>query len=147
MFAIWGGITRAEIRGARESPQVAAIRGSQIPDYICLVLGHRISQLRTIDSIQFGTRATHLIATHAFGPLGLRRLSVRVLGYNARAVACFRKAGFVEEGRAREAAFVAGDWHDDILMGLLKTEYTPAVYDTPKRRKSAKTRNALKEPT
>ena len=94
-----------------------------------------------------GTRATHLIAAHAFGPLGLRRLSVRVLGYNARAVACFRKAGFVEEGRAREAAFVAGGWHDDILMGLLKTEYTPAIYDAPKRRKPAEARTAAKETT
>jgi RimJ/RimL family protein N-acetyltransferase len=34
---------------------------------------------------------------------GLHRVSVRVLTSNARAIACYRKCGFVEEGREREA--------------------------------------------
>lgn len=83
-----------------------------------------------------GTRAAHLIVAHAFGALGLHRLGVRVLDYNARAVACFRKVGFADEGRVREASRVAGQWHDDILMGLLHTEYTPAVYDAEDSRKT-----------
>lgn len=84
-----------------------------------------------------GARATHLLAAHAFGALALRRLSVRVLDFNARAIACCRKVGFVEEGREREAAFVAGTWHDEILMGLLHAEYTPAVYPSSKKPKAS----------
>jgi RimJ/RimL family protein N-acetyltransferase len=30
--------------------------------------------------------------------------------------------GFVEEGREREAALVASEWHDDVIMGLLSRE-------------------------
>lgn len=87
-----------------------------------------------------GTRATHLIAAHAFGALALHRLSVRVLDFNARAVACCRKVGFVEEGIERQSSFCAGDWHDSILMGLIKPEYSPAVYPARKPRKAAKPR-------
>jgi RimJ/RimL family protein N-acetyltransferase len=44
---------------------------------------------------------------------------VRVLTSNARAIACHRKCGFVEEGREREAVSVEGGWQDDLVMGLL----------------------------
>ena len=60
---------------------------------------------------------------YAFNVLKLHRLSVRVLEYNARAIRAYRKCGFVVEGREREAAFVDGVWHDDIMMGLLSNEY------------------------
>jgi len=86
----------------------------------------------------FGTRATHLIAAHAFGTLALHRLSVRVLDFNTRAVACFGKVGFVDEGRERQSCFRAGNWHDNILMGLIQPDYTPAVYPAPKKRRAAK---------
>ena len=50
-------------------------------------------------------------------------MSVRVLASNARAIACYRKCGFLEEGREREAAFVEGGWQDDLIMGLLDREF------------------------
>jgi RimJ/RimL family protein N-acetyltransferase len=70
-----------------------------------------------------GTRATHLIAAHAFDTLGLHRLGLRVLAFNKRAIASYRKAGFVTEGRARQSAYIAGEWFDDIMMGLLAPEW------------------------
>lgn len=70
-----------------------------------------------------GTTAMRLLATHAFGPLLLRRLSLRVVSYNTRAIAAFKKAGFVEEGREREAGRVAATWHDDVIMGLLARDF------------------------
>ncbi len=73
-----------------------------------------------------GTTAIRLLAAHAFGPLLLRRLSLRVVGYNTRAIAAFKKAGFVEEGREREAGCIAGVWHDDVIMGLLKSDAGPS---------------------
>lgn len=70
-----------------------------------------------------GTRAMRLVARHAFETLGLNRLSLRVLDFNARAIAAYEKVGFKLEGREREAAIIAGQWHDDLLMGLLAREF------------------------
>ncbi len=66
-----------------------------------------------------GPTAIALLARHAFGPLALRRVGVRVVGYNRRAIAAFKKAGFIEEGRERQAGRVGDTWHDDVIMGLL----------------------------
>ncbi|MBZ9869198.1 GNAT family N-acetyltransferase [Mesorhizobium sp. CA15] len=72
----------------------------------------------------YGTEAIRLVLGYAFGR-GLHRVSLRVLSRNSRAIACYRKCGFVEEGREREAAFVGGAWQDDIIMGLLDREFDP----------------------
>ncbi|MCY4180476.1 MAG: GNAT family protein [Litoreibacter sp.] len=74
-----------------------------------------------------GAEAIELVAKHAFGPMGLHRISLRVLDFNARAIAAYRKVGFVEEGRERESALIDGAWHDDILMGLLPCDLNAAV--------------------
>lgn len=66
----------------------------------------------------YGTEAVRLVLTYAFDGI-FHRIGLRVLSNNARAIACYRKCGFVEEGREREAAFVDGAWQDDIIMGLL----------------------------
>lgn len=69
-----------------------------------------------------GTAAVRLVLAYAFGPLGLHRVSVRVLAFNVRAIRCYAKCGFVEEGREREAARIDGVWHDDVIMGVLDRE-------------------------
>ncbi|WP_246249029.1 GNAT family N-acetyltransferase [Chelativorans alearense] len=71
----------------------------------------------------YGTEAIMLVLAYAFDS-GLHRISLRVLSSNARALACYRKCGFVEEGREREAAFVNGAWQDDVIMGLLDREFS-----------------------
>lgn len=47
----------------------------------------------------------------------------KLLAYNTRAIRAYEKCGFVVEGREQETAFVNGMWHDDLMMGLLATEY------------------------
>ena len=69
-----------------------------------------------------GTEAVRLALTHGFRS-GLHRVTARVVAYNARAITCYRKCGFVEEGREREAALVDGVRHDDVIMGLLAREF------------------------
>jgi len=70
-----------------------------------------------------GSEAMLLLLHHAFTDLTLHRIGVRVLAYNHRAIRAYEKCGFVIEGREREAAFVNGAWHDDLLMGLLAHEF------------------------
>ena len=69
-----------------------------------------------------GTEALRLALGFGFAR-GLHRVSVRVLASNRRAVACYRKCGFVDEGRERESALVEGQWQDDLIMGLLDHEF------------------------
>lgn len=70
-----------------------------------------------------GTRILHMLLGWAFENNRLHRVSLRVLTYNLRAIAAYKKVGFVREGIEREAALVGTDRHDDVLMGLLASEY------------------------
>lgn len=81
----------------------------------------------------FGTAATRLVLTYAFESLKLHRIVVRVLDFNQRAIACYRKCGFVPEGRERECVLLDGAWHDDVIMGLLEHEYREASTAWPER--------------
>ncbi|MDQ3921225.1 MAG: GNAT family N-acetyltransferase [Actinomycetota bacterium] len=70
-----------------------------------------------------GTAATRLVLRHAFETLRLHRVDLRVLEYNQRAIACYKKCGFVREGVEREGVLVAGAWHSDVLMSIFEQEY------------------------
>ena len=70
-----------------------------------------------------GRRAIMLVLDHAFGPLGLHRVDLRVLSYNQRAIRCYEACGFVREGIERESARVGEAWHDDWIMGILAQDY------------------------
>lgn len=74
-----------------------------------------------------GTEAIRLVATYAFDVLGMRRLSLRVLGFNARAIRAYESCGFVVEGRERRAALIDGERHDDVIMGLLDHEFRRSI--------------------
>jgi RimJ/RimL family protein N-acetyltransferase len=71
----------------------------------------------------YGAEATHLVLRCAFEELGFHRIELRVLAFNHRAIACYKKCGFVEEGLERDSALIGGEWHSDVLMGILEQEY------------------------
>jgi RimJ/RimL family protein N-acetyltransferase len=75
----------------------------------------------------FGTESMNLVLQYAFGDMRLHRIGVRVLAYNRRAIQAYQKCGFLIEGREREAGFVNGHWHDDLIMGLLSREFRGAA--------------------
>ena len=70
-----------------------------------------------------GKTATRLALRHAFGSLRLHRVDLRVLAFNAAAIACYRRCGFVEEGRERETCLMADQWYDDLVMAVLDREF------------------------
>lgn len=74
-----------------------------------------------------GTEALRLVIDHAFDGLGLHRLSLRVLADNDRAIRCYTRLGFVEEGRERQSARVPDGWQDDLIMGLLADDWARAT--------------------
>jgi diamine N-acetyltransferase len=71
----------------------------------------------------FGTETMVLLLRHGFETLNLNRLFLRVYGTNVRAVRAYQKAGFIEEGRMREAVFKNGRYDDIIIMSVLRSEW------------------------
>ncbi len=56
------------------------------------------------------------------GAAGFVRIELAVHTDNARAIALYQKLGFVEEGVARDAVFVDGEYRDAIMMALVRRE-------------------------
>jgi RimJ/RimL family protein N-acetyltransferase len=74
----------------------------------------------------FGSDVVRVMLRYGFAELGLHRIQLNVNGYNPRAIATYVKAGFVEEGRRREAVYRSGAWHDHVQMGILDREWFAA---------------------
>jgi RimJ/RimL family protein N-acetyltransferase len=71
----------------------------------------------------FGTEATRLMLEHAFERLRLHRIGLSVFAFNERAIRSYRRAGFVIEGRAREAIRRDGRWWDEVEMSILDSDW------------------------
>ncbi|HEY3716776.1 MAG TPA: GNAT family protein [Jatrophihabitantaceae bacterium] len=71
----------------------------------------------------YGTDALRVLVRYAFTRRNLRRLHLVVVASNERAIASYRKVGFVEEGRRREHCWVRGAYEDEVIMGLLRSEW------------------------
>jgi RimJ/RimL family protein N-acetyltransferase len=71
----------------------------------------------------YGTEATRLMLEHAFERLRLHRIGLSVFAFNERAIRAYRRAGFVIEGRAREAIRRDDRWWDEIEMSILDSDW------------------------
>ncbi|GAA4185424.1 GNAT family protein [Gryllotalpicola kribbensis] len=67
----------------------------------------------------FGTDALRIAVDFSFRELGLNRLQLNVAAFNPRAIRAYEKAGFVVEGRRRQATFHDGCFHDELIMAIL----------------------------
>ena len=73
-----------------------------------------------------GTEATRLIVGYGIEEIGLHRISLGVYAFNPRAQRAYEKAGFVAEGRLRDALLWDGEWFDEIVMSVLATDWIPS---------------------
>lgn len=71
----------------------------------------------------YGTEAMSLLVRHCFETLNFNRVYLRVYAENLRAKRAYEKAGFVEEGRLREAVYKNGKYDDVIIMSVLRAEW------------------------
>lgn len=67
-----------------------------------------------------GTAALRLATDFAWRDLNLHRVWVRVFATNAQAIRAYEKAGFVAEGRLREAAQIDGRYVDIRVFGMIR---------------------------
>ncbi|RZQ59363.1 GNAT family N-acetyltransferase [Amycolatopsis suaedae] len=70
----------------------------------------------------YGTDAVRVLCRYGFDQMRLHGISLWVVAENTGAIHVYRKLGFVEEGRQREAFRRDGKWYDQVLMGLLDGE-------------------------
>lgn len=68
----------------------------------------------------YGTSALRQLLSHAFDDLNLRKICLRVLADNVRAIHVYAKAGFQEEGRLQAHVFKDGRYQDFVLMALIR---------------------------
>ncbi len=73
----------------------------------------------------YGTETARRMLEYGFGLVGLRNIWLSVYSYNHRAIRAYRRAGFHEIGRRREARYYNGEWHDIVLMDCLAGEFPP----------------------
>ena len=71
----------------------------------------------------YGTEALSLLIDYGFNVLNLNNIMLEVFGYNKRAIHSYKKVGFKEIGRRREAIIFAGAKHDEIYMDILASEF------------------------
>jgi len=71
----------------------------------------------------YGTDAIRTLLAYMFDEMNLHRVGLTVNADNARGIACYRKCGFVEEGRLRDDRFTGGAYHDTLVMSVLEPEY------------------------
>lgn len=71
----------------------------------------------------YGSDAVRLAVRYGFLQFGLNRIELQTWAFNTRGIASYSKAGFVEEGRRREAVFYNGRRHDQVIMSILKDDW------------------------
>lgn len=70
-----------------------------------------------------GSQVTKLLLAIGFEKLGLNRIMLTVSEPNYAAIKAYENAGFKLEGRMREACFRDNQFHDKLLMSILKDEW------------------------
>lgn len=70
-----------------------------------------------------GTDVLRVLCHYGLVVRGLHRLQVETLADNAAMIRAAAQSGFVPEGTLRRAAWVNGDFADEVVLGLLATEW------------------------
>lgn len=71
----------------------------------------------------YGKGLWPLILKYCFHYLNMNRVWFLVAEFNERGIHIYKKTGFQEEGRMRQALYRDNKYYDYILMSMLKSEY------------------------
>jgi RimJ/RimL family protein N-acetyltransferase len=70
-----------------------------------------------------GEDTVRVLCRYGFAIRGLHRLQLETLTDNHAMIAAAERVGFTREGAARGSSWVNGRWADDVIFGLLDTEF------------------------
>ena len=71
----------------------------------------------------YGTDVVAVLCHYGFVVRGLHRLQIETLSDNAAMLGAAERNGFVREGTLRSAAWVMGEFLDEVLLGLLVDDW------------------------
>jgi RimJ/RimL family protein N-acetyltransferase len=71
----------------------------------------------------YGTEVVRQFVRFLFTRYNLHRIDLGTFSDNERAIRCYRKCGFVEEGRLRKAMWTTNGYRDEVMMGLLREDW------------------------
>ncbi|KKK13782.1 hypothetical protein ARAM_003585 [Aspergillus rambellii] len=71
----------------------------------------------------YGGEAINWALDWAFESAALHRVSIGAFSFNTNALKLYRKVGFVDEGREREAIYYNRSWHDVVNLSMLEHEW------------------------
>ena len=71
----------------------------------------------------FGREALKLLIGYGFDYLNLQNIMLTVYSFNEKAVACYKKVGFKEIGKRRDAVIKNNKRYDIIYMDIIREEY------------------------
>lgn len=77
----------------------------------------------SFQKVGFATEAIRAICDWLFEEKGLHRISVSIDPRNTSSLNLFARVGFRQEAHHRQSCFFKGEWCDDIVMAVLKTEW------------------------
>jgi len=73
----------------------------------------------------YGTDAMKVLVGFIFDQMNINKIKLKVFSFNERAIKIYENCGFKKEAILRQEIFRNGRYHDDVVMGLLKEEYSP----------------------
>jgi len=73
-----------------------------------------------------GTDVVRALCEYGFSVRGLHRLQIETLATNAAMIHAAERVGFTREGTLRQAAWVTGEWLDEVILGLLAADWPGA---------------------
>lgn len=79
----------------------------------------------------YGTEAVGRMVEYLFTSRGLHRISAECDARNVRSARLLEKVGFQREGMLRRNTWIKGEWTDDLLFGLLASEYGGGYASAP----------------
>lgn len=71
----------------------------------------------------YGTEALSLLLDYAFKQLNFNRVNSSVFAFNKKSLRIHEKTGFKVEGTARKKIYRNGQYHDEVMLGILKDEW------------------------
>lgn len=80
---------------------------------------------KTVWNQGYGRETLALLLRHGFLTLNLNRIALKVYEDNRRAIDAYEKAGFIHEGRMRQAVYKMGKYRDVLFMSVLREEWSP----------------------
>lgn len=71
----------------------------------------------------YATEAVHAVLDRLFRLQGLHKVTGECDARNTRSAALMERLGFTREGRLRQQTYLKGEWTDDLIFGVLATEW------------------------